>query len=982
LCAVIALLAAAAAPAQTTEPAVTVLAGFEDASVAARIGDVRNVPAADCAVRRTSIPARGQASLAVEIGATARDVSVACDLTFREITRFRQADRVGAFCWITEGQVTLAFRVRDRRHQIFETQPETVALHNRWVFVASDLGPGKLRRVRGDGDLTYPIEILGCRVGTDRLGKQTVFLDDLQVEHRVAPRDLVYGEFEFNEPTRIYEPGSSVKAAVVLENRSRQKALDLAVDLGWTRPDGSVLQTQRADVRLPASGADFRSYRKLDFSQPISDAGLYKLVAQVRAPDWSAPHTFETAIAVTPSNRRISRGRSTFFSARTNLLAEPELDQTLEIRAARDIGVNLLAIETPWRSLAPKAGAYDFRPLETVLQTLRREDIEDMAAMFVVTEPPEWLPKDASRAEPLAAFIAALTDHAEQRVLRVQVDGAALDAPTVASQLALTLEVAQRVAQTRPKILVLPPPILVERTDAAAEVAEFLKQHSDFPLVFQTTGDPAAGRAQLDALARAGGFAWRATQSWLHVAGPLASLGYYADAEAVLRHYVAAAAAGVGGVMWSDLRDDDSDPQHRDALRGLMRRDFSPKASLLGYAVAAGQLTGYRYAGPVRGTPDDFDSALFIGGDRHVAVLLPRPNRIPPAVLMPLLGFPGEIQVYDFERRPCPVLGTSVPPLVLTSSRPQFVTLAMTSVQPEPQLAIGRPWLRVPATVLCGGEAEFAVELDAPLPLEKSYLQLRLPKDSPVESSFSAAGLGAAAGQTVRQEIRLRPKPDAHFERTSAALVLSLEGETLEIPLDVRPLAAVQPLTLDQPVNAEVHRVGTPAPWASRRVTAKLALYCAYEPAALQVALMVEDNRFVPLRVDPGGEPSGDQLLLGVAREGADARAEVRISPADEQPVLEPVYGTTPAQLEGWHCERVAGPQEGQQTYRFTISSRALGLESLSAGARLLLAVRYVDDDADGFPPVAHTWGGGLDGSRSTSDYRWVQLKGPAGRRP
>ena len=55
-------------------------------------------------MRRVSLPARGKGSLALEIGATAHGVSVACDLTFREPTRFYTARRVVTYCWIDEGE--------------------------------------------------------------------------------------------------------------------------------------------------------------------------------------------------------------------------------------------------------------------------------------------------------------------------------------------------------------------------------------------------------------------------------------------------------------------------------------------------------------------------------------------------------------------------------------------------------------------------------------------------------------------------------------------------------------------------------------------------------------------------------------------------------------------------------------------------------------------------------------------------------------
>jgi len=613
----IVLTLAVAVAACADQPAVTVLADFEDASVAARIGVVRNVLAGDCAASRAAIPAHGQGSLALEIGATAPSVSVVCDLTFREPTRFHQADHVTTFCWINEGQIEIAFRILDARDQLFETRAETVRLHHRWVRVAADLDTKALTRLHGQTQLTYPIQIQGYRLTTARRGKQITYLDELQVEHRVRPQNLIHGEFRFDEPTRIYEPNSSVYAAVIFENRSREKPLALSVDLAWMRPDGSVLETQRANVRLLASGVDFRSHRTLDFSQRIRQPGLYRLVARARASGWTSRYRIETTIAVTRSNRRVSRGRSTFFAVRTNLLREPELDQDLEIDVARDIGINLLAIDAPWQRVQSKSDTLNFDALDPVIEALSRQN---MGAMVVLTDPPPWLPSGtAARTTSLAKLATTISSHFGGRLSLIQLGQSLFPDTDFADQLEIAREVRQRVQQIRPDIEVLPPPIPVEDLSLAATAASFAVQNPAVPLVFLTRGDTSAALATLENFRQRAALDWRDTHWWAHEADPLVGSGHFANAESILRHYTHAALAGVQGLLWFDLRDDDSDVSHREMLRGLVRRDFGPKTSMLGYATAAGLLTGFRCAGPVAGTPDGFDSAMFLGADRQIA---------------------------------------------------------------------------------------------------------------------------------------------------------------------------------------------------------------------------------------------------------------------------------------------------------------------------------------------------------------------------
>ena len=126
------------------EPVVTTLADYEDDSVAATIADVRNVLETDCGASMAAIPARGQHSLVVEIGATRQNASTACDLRFRLATSFQQADRVATYTWIMQGAVDIAFRVRDAAGRVFETPPLTLRTHNRWVRLVADLRSNKL----------------------------------------------------------------------------------------------------------------------------------------------------------------------------------------------------------------------------------------------------------------------------------------------------------------------------------------------------------------------------------------------------------------------------------------------------------------------------------------------------------------------------------------------------------------------------------------------------------------------------------------------------------------------------------------------------------------------------------------------------------------------------------------------------------------------------------------------------------------------
>lgn len=948
------------------EPAMTVLTDFEDPSVAVSISAVRNVLLGDCrAWLNTLPPTRERGSLAIEIGATRPDVSVVCDLTFRTATRFPSATSVSTYCWSNAGVVQVAFRVRDADGQVFETAPRPVELLHRWVLLTAELAPAQLRRVSGRDPLAWPLEIQGYRITTNVLGKQTVWLDDLQVEHEVTPRELIRGEFGFDVPTRVYEPGSAVRATVTFENKSRTYQLDLAVELTWLRPDGTPWQTQRGRVSLPRR-IESRSYRTIDFSQTLREPGLYRLVAQARAPGWPAPSVFETTIAITPSNRGLPRGRSTFFAVRSNLIREPDLDQQLEINIARDCGVNLLALDVPWARLEPKADAYDFAALAQPVDLLVAKDI---VPLVVITGRPEWLPAGQAAAR-VQRLIAALAEHFGPRLQRFLVAADALDTAEVADHLRSIGDLQARLAERFPKIVVYPPPVDVRALETATAVGTVVHEQPTLPVVFHFSGDSDRAHAALLEFRARGDFAWQPAHWWSHLAAPAVGPGTGRDAEAVLRLYVHAAAAGVSGLMWSDLRDDDNNPEQPELLRGLVRRDFSPRATLVGYAAAAGRLTGFSYAGPVANTPPEFDSAHFLGGEQQIAILLPRPNRVLPAALALTQELPGDLTVQDFERRPHPLLISSAAPLVPTTPQPLFITLTLKQPSPEPKFGLTTPWLRAPRTVFCAPGAEFAIVVEPPAaPVAGGYLALLMPRDAPLTATFSATALPPDLREPLVQPVRIEAKqPAASWELQPLTLRAKLGADVLDLPLEARPLTDVQRLSRRRGILDGRYQI---ADVGIAGGSARLTLHGAYAPDALHLAVIIHDNRFTPYAELIGAPPAGDYLLLGAARAGEAGHTEARLDPPRTQ--FTAIESPTVTDL-AWRCTRGESTGADTVTYLLEIPTADLGGPDLREGDSLLLSVCYHDDDGDGTAGTELRWGGGFDGSGTTANYRWLRL--------
>ncbi len=996
---------AAAARAQPLQPIVTVVSDFEDDSVAIGISDVDNVLAADCRAYRASIPARGQRSLAVEIGATRAGSSVAVDLRLRVPLRLERASRVAAYVWLKNDQAQVSFRIRDASGRLFESEPRKVASLNRWERVETELKPDDLKAAdKGAARLAWPIQIEGFRIGTQVIGGHTVYLDDLEVEHAVPPEQSVVGNLSFDRPTKIYQPGEPISAVVTLENLSRKTAGAVSVELAWVREGGAALRTQhRSGINLPAAGMDFRSRQPIDFSLSIDEPGLYRLIGRIRSLAWRGAAEFSTSIVVMPSNRDLSRGRSTFVGLRSNLLREPPADRALEIAVAREIGAHVLAIDVPWRLVQPKPDRFDFEELDSIISDIATRG---MAPMISVTEPPEWLDGGdfAKRQETL---VDALVRQYGQRVRHFQL----ADDPR---NEAAAQQAARQTAETaQPGVLVLPPS---RPLTAAAETASAAGTNGDASKsagCFQRTeGDWLSIEPLLSELAQEAGGAARGC--WLeHQASAVAGAGIAYDAEALFRHYVKAASIGAEGLIWFDLRDDGVDPARPDEMRGLVRRDFSPKNSLIGFAAAARALTGARYADPVFGAPEEFDSGYLITADRHLAVLLPRGNRTRPAVLAPFAAVPGELGIADYLGSRQNVLRTPAGPLVQPLGRPFAVALALLNADPEPQLGFAKPWLKLPSRVYmssgpkstdadraAAAEASLTLELKVPIPLRASFVRVIVPDGVPLTSNISARAITAPANEIAEQEIVLTAAGD-RFDRATVTIDLSLEGQRVALPVEV-----IRPLPLKRRRLAQ--NVAVPdfklLDLGSEQSTANLEIFGGYQLDQLALAIRIKDDAFIPFDTWAG---RGDALLLGVAIEGHDSHAEVRLnlseSPTEARApnssaagrasspglqteamggartdaapdrMLVPIHGTPSSFVENWRVKAESAPDE--RLIHVTIPASCFGTDRLPDGTLARIALRYIDDDGSALREE-HAWGGGLDGTRSTGVFAVLRFAG------
>ncbi len=939
------------------EPAVTILTDFEDDNVAAQISDVQNIVAADCTVTRSAIPARGTNSCGVTLGATNPNSSAAVRLTFRETPAFEQLDRIAALLWITTGSVQVAYRIADADGQIFETAPQPVREQNRWVRIAADAGPKALKPLRPGQTPRGPFHPVGFRVALKDAGKQSVYLDELQVEHTVSPREFARGVWHLSEATQLYEPGATFAAALELENRSRKKALALSVELTLARDGGEPLQRHRASVPLPPSGNDYRSRQRVDFSHVVDAPGLYRLRAQVSGAEPGEPSTFETAFAVLPSNRGLKRGRSTFFGVGSNLLRESAADQLTELSLAHDIGANLVAIALPWNLIEPRLGEVAFARIDRAVDTLGKYD---MGTLAILGQPPEGAAGNDAR---LSALLAALCGRYGDKLFRYQLEADVFGAAPSAEALRRTEQLAQQLAKSCPRMVLFPPAIDVN-VGEANEAAVALAKQSGGPLLLRTSGATEDVGAALRAFHQQAGLPRRDRPLfWLHRPHPAAGLGAALDATDLLRHYVYAAELGASGLIWSDLRDDEREQLDPSAATGLVRRDFAPRHALLGFAGSAAQLTGLGYKGPVLNAPEEYDSAMFLGNERHLALLIPRPQRTSPLLLAPLRGIDEQLDFLDFERTARPLLNTPEWPLIATIAQPMFLQLRLSSPQPEPQIGLLPTWLRCPQTAYYGDSAAFTIELEPPYPIGSGYLQLDVPADAPFISDFSAAAARGEPGTTIRHTVRLKPRPGKPPAESRATLRVTLNDQTLEAPLRVLPLGTLRRCKDSDDLSAANFRLASAGSSRATTTVANVDIHGGWSATGLRLLCAFTDGP---------RPPAGSRLLIGVGRVGVSRHVELAMQPFSEKPALISLIPAATAIGGSVRTrEREAG---GPWLAEITLPLQALGGPAPAAGQIWQLAVAFEESSGVADAAGRRHWGGGLDGRRRTDHFNHLQL--------
>jgi hypothetical protein len=483
--------------------------------------------------------------------------------------------------------------------------------------------------------------------------------------------------------------------------------------------------------------------------------------------------------------------------------------------------------------------------------------------------------------------------------------------------------------------------------------------------VLATVGQPGFAANALAEFASLHGRGRAGATTWLHEAAPQLGAGRYGDAIDVLRAFVNTAQRGYAGILWFDLRDDSADPRHIGEMRGMVARDFSPKRPLIGYAGGVGMLHGLRYDGPVVGAPDEYESALFVSAERQVAVLFPKPDRLLPAVLAPVVTASGRLEAMDFERRSVSILESSAPRLIPTLDHPLFISFTADRALKGAVLSLAsQPWLATPRTVLCDREARFRIELTAPIALTRAQtrVQLVIPRDAPIESSLSSKRFGADAGDTVGFDVSLTRTGDTALAAFTMTLRLVLEGDRIEILIHVEPLVSLRH-------SAQPNRITGDSFLIMRLSQTGLAngepvpVHGEYDDTSLRFAF-----------AEPDRIAAGSALLFGISPADGSDPLEARIDSPWSAPKFVAVHGTPTSATEGWSVSKVSSDAVPYCVVQ--IPRAGVGSAVTRVGGRFKIAARIVETTTIF---AGREWSSGpvLDGSRASNGYTWAEIAAP-----
>lgn len=919
---------------------------FESVGLVLAERDFVNTTALECLPAFESLPARGTRALRLELTSTKPDAAYTTIFNYRSKPLFDDATELAFQVWCEDRDLLVAALLIDAEGRVIATPSATPKPRQRWQRYAYPLEAEKLRRVDPESglitdtppeNLTQPLSLYGVRLRASRAGQQSLIVDDFELRRSVEPYETVRARLNFGAATHWYAPGDVAACELTLQNLSQTLDHRLQVNIEYLTAEGRLVHKLQERVHLLPSGSDSVATQTLNVSRVIEQPGLNQIRATLAQPGWRTQPVVSGAFAVQRSNRGLPRSRKLFFGVRANLLSAPPADRTTEIALARDLGMRVTLVPIDATELRGADGDWSVAPLRALVDELIEQEL-GVALQISLADVPV-----AERPAAARALLADVIRTFGPRMTAVQVTE--LPARDFAAL------VKQRAdAELGP--LLLTPLIDIDQPPPTLSTDSLSNEH--VRVCFAAAGAPGTAIARVAAYASRHDLPFDARALVLFSAAPLAGQGTFADALAVFRLYADAAQRDLGGVIFANLRDTNSDPRDTAGQQGLVDRRFSPRLRALGIARAARQLNSVRYDSVVLGAAPDFESALFIGAGRQLALLTPRDPNALPALFQLGQGVEGALVVTDFAGRVLPPLGAPERLIFATIPELVFVELTPETAQPAPQIAVADPWLKLPRRVYYGPDARFEVEALLPPDAQRGAVRFEKPRLAPYNAAPRRVTLSDTPARTTVQLVPVERL------RGDSTLDVAVDLDTDEFSFSVLVAPRAQ-LNHDPELFAVAQQVGAliAGGRAKQGGLPDGAVFAALDGARLRIGVQLAEAPFAE-----------DELLVALADDDKVLRWRITgLGPDGKLKVAGVDRDDAPAGLK---VQRGPTPDGIRQCLELEVP---LSLLDVASNSELRAAVRYRWGVPGGvLPPTDYYWGDPQ--GDPPADYRLLALPG------
>lgn len=483
-----------------------------------------------------------------------------------------------------------------------------------------------------DGIVDQPMKFLGFAFdsGSPNPIAGSIYLDDLQLAPIAGGTTTPATGTAAATPTTLnllpvwtgtspeiylYAPGSTVAVRAT----TPQKMGTLA----WTARD--------FENRVVAQGTVPIQSETTTWNLPPGKPGIWYVTAEVKGNEGAVLAREETRVAFTPVAKTSVPNQPLIWGMNAHLNRATPTDLEREAALMASLGFNAVRAGSSWLDVQRNnAEQWDWTNSDQIYKTLARYNIKTIQ---MILGTPRWASSgdiDAKdwrdwaylppkRMEDLAAYLRATAERYDKQVAAYEI----WNEPDISFWRGTPEQYAQYYDAAQTAIKSVNPRAKVmnggfSETKRQPNFIPYFTSHiTQKPDIFayhthqQFSNLVRAGDDVKNYLSEA---KWQGMPVWLNEAG-FSSSGQLTERDqvsALLKKYTYAASLGYAAYFWYDLRNDGTDPNELEHNFGLVRRDFTPKASAVAARTLTAQLGGKRFVRRLPSPPNIY-ALLFEG---------------------------------------------------------------------------------------------------------------------------------------------------------------------------------------------------------------------------------------------------------------------------------------------------------------------------------------------------------------------------------